>query len=149
MIGSHGNVTSMQTSWPDLQTDPDARSFVDAGYTCLRRPQAARAPGGRSTTSPLHTVCEANSGATAVFSKHADTSCRDFVMSTYRELKQANPKFPILVREAETAQAKLIARFGETAHPKRHCRAACCMHVFLHARISGTSASAPWAGHAV
>ena len=52
-------------------------------------------------------------------------------MSTYRELKQANPKFPILVREAETAQAKLIARFGETAHPKRHCRAACCMHVFL------------------
>jgi NADH dehydrogenase (ubiquinone) 1 alpha subcomplex subunit 2 len=36
---------------------------------------------------------------------------RDFVMSTYRELKQANPKFPILVREAESAQAKLIARF--------------------------------------
>jgi Mitochondrial ribosomal protein L51 / S25 / CI-B8 domain len=51
------------------------------------------------------------------FSKYADTSCRDFVMSTYRELKQANPKFPILVREAESAQAKLIARYGETARP--------------------------------
>lgn len=63
-------------------------------------------------------------------------------MSTYRELKQANPKFPILVREAESAQAKLIARFGETARP---CGTATlrCMCFFC------TTASAPRARLAI
>lgn len=36
-------------------------------------------------------------------------------MSTYQELKKANPTFPILVREAESVKAKLIARFGAVA----------------------------------
>ena len=36
-------------------------------------------------------------------------------MSTYAELKKANPKFPILVREAQGVEAKLIARYGEGA----------------------------------
>lgn len=36
---------------------------------------------------------------------------RDFVMSTYQELKKANPTFPILVREAESVKAALIARY--------------------------------------
>ena len=91
---------------------------------------------GRQVCTVLHrrrtlSVCNALLQSHRCKHKHADTSCRDFVMSTYRELKQANPKFPILVREAESAQAKLIARFGKIAHPKRHCRAA--MHVILAA----------------
>lgn len=36
----------------------------------------------------------------------------DFVLSSYAELKKANPDLPILVREASGAEAKLIARFG-------------------------------------
>ena len=33
-------------------------------------------------------------------------------MGTYQELKKANPRLPILVRECEGATAKLIARYG-------------------------------------
>ena len=33
-------------------------------------------------------------------------------MGTYHELKKANPRLPILVRECEGATAKLIARYG-------------------------------------
>ena len=43
---------------------------------------------------------------------------RDFVLGTYQELKKANPKLPILVRESEQAEAKLTARYdfgAETA----------------------------------
>ena len=43
---------------------------------------------------------------------------RDFVLSSYQELKKANPKLPILVRESEKAEAKLTARYdfgAETA----------------------------------
>jgi Mitochondrial ribosomal protein L51 / S25 / CI-B8 domain len=93
---------------------------------------------GRQVGTLLHSrhtlpVCNALLIVTAAISKYADTSCRDFVMSTYRELKQANPKFPILVREAESAQAKLIARYGETARP---CGTAalgcmCSLHVLM------------------
>ena len=36
---------------------------------------------------------------------------RDFVMSSYQELKKANPKFPILVRESSNAEARLLARY--------------------------------------
>ena len=36
---------------------------------------------------------------------------RDFVLSAYQELKKANPKFPILVRESSQAEAKLYARY--------------------------------------
>eukprot|EP00887_Chlorella_sp_A99_P005690 scaffold1.g5690.t1 len=36
---------------------------------------------------------------------------RDFVLSSYQELKKANPLFPILVREASGVEAKLIARY--------------------------------------
>lgn len=46
---------------------------------------------------------------------------RQFVMSTYKDLKTANPTFPILVREAENVKARLIARYGKSAC----CRPAC------------------------
>lgn len=36
---------------------------------------------------------------------------RDFVLSSYQELKKANPKLPILVRESMQAEAKLTARY--------------------------------------
>ncbi|PRW32601.1 NADH dehydrogenase [ubiquinone] 1 alpha subcomplex subunit 2-like [Chlorella sorokiniana] len=36
---------------------------------------------------------------------------RDFVLSSYQELKKANPTFPILVRECSGVEAKLIARY--------------------------------------
>ena len=39
---------------------------------------------------------------------------RDFVLSSYQELKKANPTFPILVRECSGVEAKLIARYGES-----------------------------------
>ena len=32
-------------------------------------------------------------------------------MSSYQELKKANPKFPILVREGADAEARLLARY--------------------------------------
>jgi len=38
--------------------------------------------------------------------------CREFLLSSYAELKKANPKFPILVRECSGVEAKLIARYG-------------------------------------
>lgn len=41
---------------------------------------------------------------------------RDWVLSTYGKLKQANPTLPILVREAENVKARIIARFGELLH---------------------------------
>ena len=40
------------------------------------------------------------------------------MLSSYQELKKANPKLPILVRESEKAEAKLTARYdfgAETA----------------------------------
>lgn len=36
---------------------------------------------------------------------------RDFVLSSYQELKKTNPKFPILVRESSSAEARLLARY--------------------------------------
>ncbi|KAI3423831.1 hypothetical protein D9Q98_009667 [Chlorella vulgaris] len=36
---------------------------------------------------------------------------RDFVLSSYQELKKANPTFPILVRECSGVEAKLVARY--------------------------------------
>lgn len=38
--------------------------------------------------------------------------CRDFVHSSYQELKKANPTFPILIRECSGVQARMIARYG-------------------------------------
>lgn len=38
---------------------------------------------------------------------------RDFLLANYAEIKKANPGFPVLVREATGAEAKLIARYGE------------------------------------
>lgn len=39
--------------------------------------------------------------------------CRDFVHNSYQELKKANPKLPILIRECSGIQARMIARYGE------------------------------------
>ena len=33
------------------------------------------------------------------------------MLSAYQELKKANPKFPILVRESSNAEARLLARY--------------------------------------
>jgi hypothetical protein len=58
---------------------------------------------------------------------------RDFVLASYADIKKANPTLPILVREAEGAEAKLIARYGEgaatwwqgrRAAPGRQCKQA-------------------------
>lgn len=38
---------------------------------------------------------------------------REFVLKNYAEMKAANPLFPILIREALGAEAKLVARYGE------------------------------------
>lgn len=38
-------------------------------------------------------------------------------MSSYQELKKANPTFPILVRECSGVEAKLVARYGARAGP--------------------------------
>ena len=46
---------------------------------------------------------------------HGHILCRDFVLSHYHELKKANPKFPILIRECGGVQAQLVARYGELA----------------------------------
>ena len=45
--------------------------------------------------------------------------CRDFVLSSYQQLKAANPKLPILIREAKDTQARLVARYGALADWKR------------------------------
>lgn len=37
---------------------------------------------------------------------------RDFVLSSYAELKKANPNLPILIRECSGIEAKLVARYG-------------------------------------
>lgn len=42
------------------------------------------------------------------------TICRDFIFGSYKDLKKANPNFPILIREASGVEAKLIARYGES-----------------------------------
>jgi NADH dehydrogenase (ubiquinone) 1 alpha subcomplex subunit 2 len=41
----------------------------------------------------------------------ASKGARDFVISSYAELKKANPDFPILVRECSGTEAKLTARY--------------------------------------
>ena len=43
--------------------------------------------------------------------------CRDFVMSSYQELKKANPTFPILIRECSGIEAKMVARYGAPPPP--------------------------------
>jgi hypothetical protein len=46
------------------------------------------------------------------------------VLSSYQELKKANPTFPILVRECSGVEAKLVARYGALAAAcRRHTRA--------------------------
>ena len=41
---------------------------------------------------------------------------REFVIGNYAEIKQANPGFPMLVRECAGIEAKLIARYGKIIH---------------------------------
>ena len=36
----------------------------------------------------------------------------NFVANQYLEMKKANPKLPILVREAQAATPRVVARFG-------------------------------------
>jgi len=41
---------------------------------------------------------------------------RNFVNQHYLEMKKAAPKLPILIREAEHAAPRVVARFGARAH---------------------------------
>lgn len=43
-------------------------------------------------------------------------------MSSYQELKKANPTFPILIRECAGVEAKLIARYGKRKSKKSRRR---------------------------
>lgn len=43
--------------------------------------------------------------------------CRDFVEQQYVNLKKSNPDFPILIRECSGVQARIWARYGESAQP--------------------------------
>jgi NADH dehydrogenase (ubiquinone) 1 alpha subcomplex subunit 2 len=54
--------------------------------------------------SPLRRIqlCQTSAGS---------AGARDFVLSTYAQLKAANPAFPILIREASGVQARLVARY--------------------------------------
>ena len=55
--------------------------------------------------------------------------CREFLLANYAEIKKANPGFPVLVREATGAEAKLIARYGErvVTRSRSRCRAMGCL----------------------
>lgn len=36
---------------------------------------------------------------------------RDFILATYHELKKANPRFPLLIRECQGVSARAVGRF--------------------------------------
>ena len=42
--------------------------------------------------------------------------CRDFIEKHYVELKQQNPKFPILIRECSGIEPRIYGRYGEDSH---------------------------------
>ena len=77
------------------------------------RGKAPRACGGAPTltrTAPVRPPAHARTHAR-----------RDFVLSSYAELKKANPAFPILVRECSGVEARLVARYGESWVCGRGC----------------------------
>lgn len=79
-----------------------------AGYTSAKSQLGAKGRGEhllRPAAACLHCA--------QVPSLHGHILCRDFVLSHYHELKKANPKFPILIRECGGVQAQLVARYGE------------------------------------
>ncbi|KAJ0765198.1 putative ribosomal protein/NADH dehydrogenase [Helianthus annuus] len=47
----------------------------------------------------------------------ASASTRAFVEKNYKELKKANPKLPILIRECSATQPQLWARYGGCVIP--------------------------------
>ena len=49
---------------------------------------------------------------------------RDFIHSSYSELKKANPKFPFLVRECSGVKPRLIARYGALDPKPMHAQIA-------------------------
>lgn len=83
-----------------------------SGSTSATRALPARAPG--ACTPLINSVCMHPCIASA--QRLICTPCsfrRDFLLANYAEIKKANPGFPVLVREATGAEAKLIARYGE------------------------------------
>ncbi|GBG24684.1 NADH dehydrogenase ubiquinone 1 alpha subcomplex subunit 2 [Hondaea fermentalgiana] len=46
-------------------------------------------------------------------SSEGSKGLREFVKSSYVPLKKENPKFPLLVRECEGAQPRVMARFAK------------------------------------
>jgi hypothetical protein len=55
-------------------------------------------------------ICQTGSGSQGV---------RDFIKSSYANIKNENPGFPFLIREAAGVQAKMTARFGATPRHNR------------------------------
>ncbi|KXN69312.1 NADH dehydrogenase, alpha subcomplex, subunit 2 [Conidiobolus coronatus NRRL 28638] len=43
---------------------------------------------------------------------------RNFVINNYKQIKQANPNLPILVREAEGVEARVFARYDKGQETK-------------------------------
>ncbi len=80
-------------------------TILFAGYICASPPRAARALG--KCTQALGVFPNVGVHRRRLFPRS------DFVMSSYQELKKANPTFPILIRECSGVEAKLIARYGE------------------------------------
>ena len=81
--------------------------------------------------------------------------CRDFVMSSYQELKKANPTFPILIRECSGIEAKMVARYGAPPPPPPVAAAAaslwpaarrCCQCVCAVLRHPWNPSSSPGSG---
>jgi len=53
---------------------------------------------------------------------HAVVYTRDFIEKHYVSVKQANPKFPILIRECSGTQPVLWARYGQSVSYKMFTR---------------------------
>jgi hypothetical protein len=70
---------------------------VDSGRTARSRPFAS----GHNSPPPQHPPHH-----------QQQTNNSDFVLTSYPEIKRANPLLPILVREAPGAEARLVARFA-------------------------------------
>lgn len=44
----------------------------------------------------------------------------EFIQSSYKNIKSANPNLPFLVREAQGTPARIFARFGESGLAHEH-----------------------------
>ncbi len=112
---------------PPAQT-PHTTPQTNAGSTYARPRQLAKASGAWGTSTRARRSPSAPCAAALLRSPllhrtapsaHASTPPlssrnRDFLLGNYAEMKKGNPETPILVRECANAEARLIARYGES-----------------------------------